>query len=380
MKNIKEANNFLGYLFNMGLKCTLFLGALILGNYFIFINYIPVINFQSAIHILFIIAFIGFLVLFFTNLSFIWAPYIWLGLLQKRDSCILIVGKKHAKSIQKAYLSGYIDLPLEVRSKIFYYYVISISLYLLLIWTSIFLNSHKVQIALIFVSLFSFLYYASIFSSNEKQKDKPHSLFSRKYMSHKTRARINIFIVSVTAASMLFLGICFALKIVSSTHISSSLQIVSDLDTLKIVVLTLLFSVMLVTLTSACLLPFTQSLNINVWMLLMGFFSACIIFISLQAVGDGSRAIIHSLKLGGLHDVSIHVDNVGCKILEQNHYKIKCEDNQVSIVNNIDVLWRVGEYYIRFNNNDPKPKKLIIPANHVLGIITEDNGDNLNNS
>lgn len=75
--------------------------------------------------------------------------------------------------------------------------------------------------------------------------------------------------------------------------------------------------------------------------------------------------VIKYLKIGNMHNPSLILNKEACSILLLGGYPIKC-DNTYNIINDIDVLWRVGEYYLKYTkmtkDNGNINKYFIIPS------------------
>ncbi|MBA2653433.1 MAG: hypothetical protein H0U73_14395 [Tatlockia sp.] len=82
---------------------------------------------------------------------------------------------------------------------------------------------------------------------------------------------------------------------------------------------------------------------------------------------DFSTKIIHLFKFGDIKNSTIHTDGVGCRVFQANGFNLSCNKNQkIYDVIGVDILWRVGEYYLQ-NTKNPI-KKIIIQPEHIYAL------------
>jgi len=85
-------------------------------------------------------------------------------------------------------------------------------------------------------------------------------------------------------------------------------------------------------------------------------------------VGDFSTRIVHLFKFGDIKNTSINVNQVGCEILRSDEFNVLCDENKkIYRVNNIDILWRLGEYFIQDSQNPTR--QVILPLKYVYPSI-----------
>ncbi len=131
--------------------------------------------------------------------------------------------------------------------------------------------------------------------------------------------------------------------------------------------LVILFAFCIVVLSAICLFPMLDNLKLITWCFIVSGSSILFLLISLGATTNLSTKIIHSCKLGDIQNASLSIDYTGCEIFKAYGIKLTCSAKQpVYHVNNINILWRIGEYYLQDNNN--LDTKFIMPTEHILSI------------
>lgn len=106
--------------------------------------------------------------------------------------------------------------------------------------------------------------------------------------------------------------------------------------------------------------------------------SAIILYIMLifGSLSNLPHKVMKILHLGNLEHASISTDKVLCEIFKDKGKNIECSNTKSEyIINDVNILWRIGEYYIQFQSdqkdNTPPDKYLnsiIIDAKHVYAI------------
>jgi hypothetical protein len=67
-----------------------------------------------------------------------------------------------------------------------------------------------------------------------------------------------------------------------------------------------------------------------------------------------------------LKQATISTDRTGCKLFKMKKYDISCPKKKIiHPIQNIDVLWRVGELFLRFKDKDGSLRYLTIPSNNI---------------
>lgn len=113
--------------------------------------------------------------------------------------------------------------------------------------------------------------------------------------------------------------------------------------------------------------PISKEWKLSKWILLTASVSIITLLVLLGGIGDFSTRIIHLFKFGDIKNTSINVNQVSCEILRSNGFNVLCDKNQtVHSVSNIDVLWRVGEYFIQDSQNPAR--KVILPLKYVYPV------------
>ncbi|MBA2657172.1 MAG: hypothetical protein H0U70_09375 [Tatlockia sp.] len=90
-------------LLKIGFYLSMLCGFLIFSGYFIKVGYFPSTNLQSILYLPIIAALTG--ILFFVCFIGLFglAPYLWVELLKKRDTCQVIVGSEHIEEVISRY-------------------------------------------------------------------------------------------------------------------------------------------------------------------------------------------------------------------------------------------------------------------------------------
>ena len=172
---------------------------------------------------------------------------------------------------------------------------------------------------------------------------------------------LKISTISIGSAFLLLLSISTFLLIYSSAEptISPTISFTSY-NILKIALLLLVIAIG----AAVTLLPHNKSWNFRIWGLTVALGMTFTILILMGAWGSTSGAIMRVLKLGSIKEANIVVDKTGCQMLAAQGIAINCEtSSNAYLIKNVYVLWRVGEYVIRFNG-----EKIIFPSSHVLSL------------
>ncbi|GEM_PF-4597461 len=227
-------------------------------------------------------------------------------------------------------------------------YVVSTSLYTLLIWKMSDLNSKCFFNALI---MFSFISIASFL------------VISRKKLSNRFSISFKNAFIVISAASgssfFLFLGGLLFLNILyPHDHIDESYWFYVR------------HQLIVIWLSGLCLLPPKSSWNIIFWSVGMGVFVTIFLSVVYRMGGKETALIMQAFKLGSMQEATLIVDDVGCQTLLKQDFPINCQFSGAHVANKINILWRVGEYYISYKVNNTE-KKIIIPASHVLSFSTK---------
>lgn len=73
------------------------------------------------------------------------------------------------------------------------------------------------------------------------------------------------------------------------------------------------------------------------------------------------KLIIETFRIGNIHQTTIGTDKKGCYLFKNNGLKIDCEDKKVIFfIPNINILWRVDEYVINYQDVNGNFRHLIL--------------------
>lgn len=73
------------------------------------------------------------------------------------------------------------------------------------------------------------------------------------------------------------------------------------------------------------------------------------------------KLIIETFRIGNIHQTTIGTDKRGCYLFKNNGLKIDCEDKKVIfLIPNINILWRVDEYVIDYQDVNGNFRHLIL--------------------
>jgi hypothetical protein len=351
---IKRMSDFL----SLGFKGSLFVGILISFIYFFSIGYTPVGDFQSFIHLIFFITLLSLCIFGLIILAFVMAPLSWAELLKMPDTCALITGLegKENEDFSNAYRAGEIEITAAQRHSISRWYMGSNLAYLALTWIIVLYASGLLQVWFLFGLVCVFFSCLSLLINNKDNKEGAIG----KIIS------ISKIIVFSISSGLLLLFLVFILG-----HFYSATD-PKTADNFFVILL----SCLIVVFSCLVLLPQTKPKNFYRWALTVGLGTMLVIFMLMGAWGSTAGTIMRVLKLGAMQNASIIVDKTGCQILATQGVDLNCKSsngtNGSYLVTNVHVLWRVGEYAIRFRGKDDQIVQVIFPASHVVGLVVNE--------
>ncbi len=343
LKQIKEA-------FIVGFYFSMLCGFLIFSAYFIKIGYFPTSDLQSILYLPVIMTLTGILYFGCFIGLFGFAPFMWVELLKNKHTCVIIAGKDNVSKVIAAYEEGIIDLEDKSRKRIFFAYCItmSVSVGSWLLITA--LNQPYCHYLLSTFFLLGIIGKKWVFWN---KKDNNENI---DYPSPNKRALflslIKIYSFSILPGFALFISALFLGEILSINNYFRAFS----------------FFVFIIVYSSFCLIPISKEWKLSKWMLLIASVSIITLFLLLGGVGDFSTRIVHLFKFGDIKNTSINVNQVGCEILRSDEFNVLCDENKkIYRVNNIDILWRLGEYFIQDSQNPTR--QVILPLKYVYPSI-----------
>ncbi len=360
---IKEIAENISLILKVGLKVAILLGILIAAIYFMQISFIPIADLTSFIYLLIFIAVTGILVLIFLILPFFIAPSIWLSLLESPKTCKILIGDEGKVSyFKKALKKGVITVsPSEQKwiagryllSTLFWITLTIIIISLISYWPKTWPFKQAWIIAIFIGSLFLFFIINFLITPQNQAKN-----FSQKFSILKQNFES-------------FTYICFVSFFCTIILLAGNILNIGLLywQTSEPTLWLLIFLPFLITLASgACLIP-TKDFRHGIcrWRLAVASFTMIFLFIYYGIGGVMSRGIVKTFKLGSITNATLSLNKIGCETLSKSGFSINCSNGNVYLASGIDILCRVGEYYISFGENENK-KYLIVPRKHVLGV------------
>lgn len=354
------------------LQLGIFIGFLITSYYFLSIGYFPANDPTNFITILLYEALLSFLALGSLGVVLFLAPYFWIKtVLGTVNTCDWIVGrnsleticnianKEHTKDKNistRAYLrifSIYVSITLSYVSVLCYFYWCKnlVSLYMLLIFSVVCFNI----CCFIFPSFLDKKYLDSIPHKIESQSNLAQISFWN--IKANFINLVSTIIASIVSGLLLFLGTIFTYLLISPTT----------------AIFKFILPVFITALSGMCLSIHEKynSVKKSIFVTVMVIIISFIPFF----IDDIEQSNMQKSSLGSF-DATLEIDSIACQMLYKQNFSISCETQKLPIsANNIHVLWRGSEYYLRFTDKGNKIHYLIIPANHVYGFSFKKKND-----
>jgi hypothetical protein len=359
-------------LFSLGWKASLVIGVLISFMYFYNIGFVPIHDFQSLIHLAFFIALTGVFVFAWMGFALLLPPFYWSELLKMPDTCAYITNSDKVDSIIENYKLNYIDISIEERRRIASWYVGSILICFLLAWSILSFTSLQIWFWLSVASFFCSLFFIILghkddLNKKEAAAEKPEQSEKKEPLKEKIISSLmpplKIISFSIPSASFLIL----LSGILGAMYSMTPGEKMGEEKFLILVSLLTLFASLI------ALLPPNKEWNVKKWALVVGFSVPIVLSMLLGFLGTTSTAIMRIFKLGALPESNFVVDKKGCQMLAMHGMEINCKTpSETYLVKNVHVLWRVGEYAIRFTGKDKQVVQVIFPSSHVIGLIVKE--------
>lgn len=329
--------------FSLLTKISLSIGFLLVISYFYHINYFPASSYGIFLDLIFVIAFAGFFYFIIMLFAFVWAPFSWLNFILNPDVAKWLF-RKDADFIINSYKLENIDFEARIRRKIIFPYFFGLLGYFLLFFIISSIAFHAHIIMSIFMSFSMLSFFLSVLFDTKKEK-----MYLLRYI-----------LCVFQCGTYLLIGVAF-IVFVSLT--------MPHYFKLEYLIYAAGIALMMVLASSICLFPppnKTFPISLKIWMPIVGtvfisFF--CIIFNLIPGI---SSSIMASLKLGNINNVTLQVNKIGCQLFANANYPIKCNENNSYFINNLNLKWGAGKYYVSFKS-DNGINELFIPQAQVLG-------------
>ena len=334
-------------------KCAWLVGFAIFAIYFFEIKFVSVNSWESLLGITIFAAILGGVILFSLGCMMVWSPMYWLFLFEFGSVAEIIVGKEHADYCKAKYKSGYIDVPKVIGGRIFLWYVLPISGFMLIDFYFLYNKSFKFWL---YGGLIFYFLSKIIFLSYESRLKK--FLIPKLDKIEYARESISVLLILIFSCAASFFIFIALIGIRTFYPQGSELSFSNHIE----------ITILLIVISSCGLIPANDKIRIEIWMLFVGLIGAIVLFVFTNTISEAVNRIIHTLKFGNMTNMTMMVDQIGCNILTGNNANICSEDKAYTF--KVDVLWRIGEYYVRYETENEETQA-IIPKKHVLGLLAE---------
>lgn len=335
LKNIFNLRENIGYII-------LLFGFAIYFSYFITIQYVPIINLESLALLIITSALVGFIIISSLTLLLNYGAWYWSNII--KNPIILSLVLKYIKSSNFTEIPHI--LPLYLRRIAAFLYLITTSSYLLFFFGADYFKITNIEYCLAFFGILSLIItqIMCLFPFNTQNK-----IFKKGFIF------INIISISaISAVIMIFLAHLIQV-LYQETYPGKDNNFITFI------------CVLLPLITSTVCLLAVRGTNENRNRLIISSLFCIMIFIFMGLGSATTRDIIRFFNLGALENTNLHVNYDGCQILKSYSFNIDCHPQQVSVAKNVNVLWRLGEYYIQFEK-DNQIYKLVLPTENVKGL------------
>ncbi|WP_040534513.1 hypothetical protein [Legionella drancourtii] len=113
-------------------------------------------------------------------------------------------------------------------------------------------------------------------------------------------------------------------------------------------------------------MPLIKNWRASSWIITVSTVVILFSLLCFDGFGVLSKKIVRVYKFGAIENVSIGVDDIGCQIFKKKNLNIECNSkDKVFSIKNVNVLWRVGEYYVQFNGPNHNHEEVILSSTHV---------------
>lgn len=326
-------------------------GFFVLAGYFCSIGYVPAANLESLFYVILVIEFVGLsIILLYTSFN-TFAPLIWSQLLNIKNVRHLIIGNKSFENNRQFQEELQKNVTLRFRIVFIYYFCMLTFMGLFYLSTHYLLNDNPnnvyyarilYSLGILFGIIFLIVLYELEFHSSMNLQEKEGRF------------------AQITNSKFFSIYKIVSLSFVSAILLSLSATFLSGLFQLHIV------PVALITIFLSC--PILTPLpywNKYVWSAVMGFSTSLLLFV---CVDNFCGTVIKIPRFGGFLNQTIETDYRGCQLILRRGYSSKdpkiCKKNEFTLFENVDVLWRIGEAYLRIDTLEGK-KKFSMPLEHL---------------
>jgi hypothetical protein len=350
--------------FSLLAKINFTIGFILVAIHFYHINYFPGgSDYSIFLDLIFVIAFAGIFSLIIMAASFIFAPYNWINLISMPDIAHYWF-KSDAVYVINSYKTGKINFSSKIRKRIGIHYLVYILIYFFILLLASCFNKFTHYSLSVFMITNLILFFISLLFFPVKNGEKQENHQYNVNPTPKQKTLIYLKIISFTATSGLYLLIGISIILLLTTN--SSLHSYTH----SLIGYAIGVCLIVVTASLICILPpNNNSFPLKIWMLIVGVIFALFSCFLLGLFPNISSLMMSSLKLGNVKNVTLQIDNSACQLVARAGYPIQCNPKIKNyFINNIDLQWRLGEYYITFKSGN-QSKEIFIPQTHILGSI-----------
>lgn len=329
----------------LGFELSLFIGFITLNIYFFNIQFFPIVDLYSIAYLAIVAACLGIWIFIIMVLPFSFGPYLWMELLKKKEVYDLIF-KEEADVFIKSEKNDFINLTDKARQRLFFYYVCSI----IAVYLSLLIISHMPSWILGVYFLFGIMMKSLYLFNNKNNNEVIKNKKPKNTWSNST----SVLIFKIYGASIIP-GICLLFPTLMLIKFSF----------IKEEALTYFFIFTLIFLSGVSLIPLVKNWRVSSWVITVSTLVILFSLLCFGGFGELSKKIVHVYKFA-IKNVSIGVDEIGCQIFKEKNPSIKCNPtDKVFSIKNVNVLWRVGEYYIQFIGPNHRHEEVILSSTHV---------------
>jgi len=331
------------------LKFSFLFGALILISYLIHIHYAPLLNFESFTTMIVLCAPVGLICVIAPLITLFYSSYLYQQLLKSPLFFEKVIGDA---ALYNSQIIRYEDFSAWQRAKLIGSYILSMMLGMYLI-----ISVNQLNIKWLFGLLcFSALIGAqlgAVFYTPRKYKSTTSSVGNPFSTKSKIWDFIKMYFIWIAASCLLI----FAIEMMRAFQIKDTFNYNG---LLRLFVPLAFFTIN----GSFYLIPYKGNKFTLKAILIPTFFIVSIFFITLD-IANFPNKLIKIFKIGNMSNATLVINQEGCNILSLGGYPITCKDSSYHKITNINVLWRFGEFYLKYTptlNNKELAYYFIIPA------------------
>ncbi|MFT4060044.1 MAG: hypothetical protein QM652_10925 [Legionella sp.] len=329
----------------LGFELSLFIGFITLNIYFFNIQFFPIVDLYSFAYLAIVVACLGIWIFIVMVLPFSCGPYLWMELLKKKGICELIF-KEEADAFINSGKKDFINLTDKARLRLLFYYVgsiIAVYLSLLIIFTK---PSWVLGAYFLLGSMMKFYLFNN---KNDEQVSEDKKL-------ENSWGNSKCFLILKIYGASIIPGICLLLP----TLMLIKFSFIRDEMLSYFFIFTLIF------LSGVSLMPLVKNWRASSWIITVSTVVILFSLLCFDGFGVLSKKIVRIYKFGAIENVSIGVDDIGCQIFKKKNPIVECNPkDKVFPIKNVNVLWRVGEYYVEFVGPNRRHEEVILSSTHV---------------